>query len=136
MRYSIYLDIHVHSSIIYNIPRAAIPAPARAPKYGTLVGAAPALLAELLALADELAADELAEDAALAPLEVALAAALAAEEVALETAELMDEALFGAMDMELIDWAAARPAKRRVIEKRMLILVLLLPVRMETPLDT
>jgi hypothetical protein len=104
-----------------------MPAPASAPKYGTLVGATPALLAELLAaLEAELAADVDAADADLAPLEEALATALATDDETLETAEdaaALAEAVLDMLMPELMDWAAARPAKRRVIEKRMLILV-------------
>jgi hypothetical protein len=105
-----------------------MPAPARAPKNGTLVGATPALLlAELADLEAELAAEDEAEATDLEPLEAALLTAALAEPAALEetdeTEALAPADLEGFMLMEVMDWAAARPAKRRVIEKRILVLM-------------
>jgi hypothetical protein len=93
---------------------------------GTLVGTAPALLEELLAALEALEEeDEPEADAADAALEVTLAPTLAAELLAFEAvaaAALLAELAFDMPLMpEVMDWAAARPAKRRVIEKRMLV---------------
>jgi hypothetical protein len=136
--------------VIYNIPRAAIPAPARAPKYGTELGATPAWLDELLALAGLDEAGEAAAEADLGaaageldPLEAAAfrvllpaalmtevitALALAPFEEAAEATEAADESEELMPGILLMDSAAARPAKRKVMEKRILALGLLVLV--------
>jgi hypothetical protein len=120
-----------------------MPAPANAPRNGTLVGATPALLELLAALEAADAAEDRDEapdlaalPAALAPpvlaaLLVALPAAPATEVTAAEALEAL-EAAVPAADMlwEVEDCATAMPAKRRAnAAKRMLMIVLLLGVR-------